>query len=303
MSTFSGKILLATDGSEDAALAARAAIDISRGTGSELHLVHVLEPIARYGYTGVTSEIYSYVLDQEQREVQKLFDRETKRVQTEGGSVTEVHSRRGPVADEILNLAGELEASLIVVGSRGLGPVKRLVLGSVSEGLVHGASCPVLVLRGGPEAWPPERIVVGDDGSEAAKEAGEQAARIAKMLEAKVLLMGVYPRLPEIDVEGREFDARAIQDELRQEERNLGDRAAGIEEAFGIRPRISIAAGEPAATLLQAAENSAANKTLLAVGSRRLGAMQRIRLGSVSTTLLHAARGPILVCQQPPEKK
>jgi hypothetical protein len=59
----------------------------------------------------------------------------------------------------------------VVVGSRGLGAVKRLVVGSVAEGVVRLAPCPVLVMRGGKGAWPPSRIVVGYDPSEGAKEA------------------------------------------------------------------------------------------------------------------------------------
>jgi hypothetical protein len=61
-----------------------------------------------------------------------------------------------------------LEADLLVVGSRGLGKARRLVTGRVSEGLVHVASRPTLVVRGGEGIWPPKDVVVGDDGSEEA---------------------------------------------------------------------------------------------------------------------------------------
>jgi uncharacterized membrane protein YeaQ/YmgE (transglycosylase-associated protein family) len=69
--------------------------------------------------------------------------------------------------------------SIIVVGSRGIGTVKRLVTGCVSEGVVHLAPCPVLVMRGD-EAWPPGDIVVGDDSSEEAKRAGELAMSLGQ---------------------------------------------------------------------------------------------------------------------------
>src|ERR687894_575892 len=227
------KILLATDGSEDAALAAHAAADVSERVGSELHIVHVLPQFPRYAYPGVTPQVYSRVLDETLREAKDLLEEQARGIEAIGPRVAETYTRRGPTVDEILDLAEELGADLIVVGSRGLGPVSGLVLGSVSGGIVHGATCPVLVLRGGENAWPPNRIVVGDDGSEEAKGAGVLAARISKLLDAGILLVRAYPRLPETDAEGREFDARRVDDELRREERILESRAKEIGDASG----------------------------------------------------------------------
>ena len=157
---------------------------------------------------------------------------------------------------------------MIALGSRGLGPVKRLVMGSVSEGVVHGAPCPVLVLRGGEDTWPPKRIVIGDDGSRAAEDAGELAASIGNVVGATVLLIRAYPRLPEIDAVGRGFDARMVDDELHREEQALGYRAAEIESLLGVRPRIRIGVGDPADELLEAAGEGEEESTLVAVGSR-----------------------------------
>jgi nucleotide-binding universal stress UspA family protein len=289
------KILLATDGSEDAALAARAAADLSERAGSELHIVHVLPQFPRYAYPGVTPQVYSRVLDETLREAKDLLEEQARGIEAIGPRVAETYTRRGPTVDEILDLAEELGADLIVVGSRGLGPVSGLVLGSVSGGIVHGATCPVLVLRGGATAWSPNRIVVGDDGSEEAKGAGVLAARIGKMFNTGVLLVRAYSRLPETDAEGREFDARRVDDELRREERILESRAKEIGDASGaVRPRVGITVGEPARALLEAAGEDA-ERTLLAVGSRGLDVTRRIRLGSVSTKVLHAAQGPVLI--------
>ena len=295
MEGFPAKILLATDGSEDAALAARAAADLSERADSELHIVHVLPRFPRYAYPGVTSQIYSRVLDEDLRGARDLLEEQVKGIGARGARVAESHTRRGPTVDEILDLADELGADLIVVGSRGLGPVRGLVLGSVSGGIVHGATSPVLVLRGGENAWPPNRIVVGDDGSEEAKGAGVLAARIGKLLDAGVLLVRAYSRLPETDAEGREFDARRVDDELRREERTLESRAKEIGDASGaVRPRVGITVGEPATALLEAAGQDE-ERTLLAVGRRGLDATRRLRLGSVSTKVLHAAQGPVFI--------
>jgi nucleotide-binding universal stress UspA family protein len=295
MISFPNKILLAVDGSEDAVLAARAAIDLSGVTGAELHVVHAWQSVP-------SARFESFIRAQRKQEAEELLAAQEKLIEAGGGKIAGAYLRRGPAVDEILDLAGGLDAGLIVMGSRGMGPVKRLVMGSVSEGVVHHARCPVLLVRGGEEAWPPESIVVGEDDSSQARSAGDLAAVIARFSEAKGLLVRVYPTLPERDLEGRQLDPRMVDDELRREKRALEARAAEIEDASGIRPRARIAVGDPAACLIETAEGDAPERTLIAVGSRGLGAVQRWRLGSVSTKVLRAAKGPVLVVYPGPHE-
>lgn len=295
MSIFPTKILLATDGSEDAALAARVTTDIATMTDSEVHILHILELLPRYAYPEVTPEIYSLVHDERRRRAKELLAWETERARNEGANVVEVHLREGPIADEILDASNELRVGLIVMGSRGLGRVKSLFLGSVSEGVAHHAQHPLLVARGGEKAWPPERVVIGDDDSETATQAGELAAAIAKPFGASGVLVRAFPKMPEIDAEGRSSNPRLVDDALRRAERDLEEQANKLEPTLGKRPRVRIAVGEPAATILEAASESEETKTLIAMGSRGLGPIRRMRLGSVSTKVLKAAEGPVLV--------
>jgi nucleotide-binding universal stress UspA family protein len=58
-----------------------------------------------------------------------------------------VHARIGKPVDEILGLAEEVGADLIICGSHGRGAMGRLLIGSVSEAVLHGARCPVLIVR------------------------------------------------------------------------------------------------------------------------------------------------------------
>jgi nucleotide-binding universal stress UspA family protein len=74
VSTFPTRMLLATDGSEDAALAGRAAVDLSNRVGSELYVVHVLPQVPRHAYPGMTSELYSSVLDETYEEARRLLN-------------------------------------------------------------------------------------------------------------------------------------------------------------------------------------------------------------------------------------
>jgi nucleotide-binding universal stress UspA family protein len=145
MNRFQNKILLATDGSEDADLAARAAIELSNRTASELHVVHVW-------YDVPTPHFQSFVRAQLRKEAEEVLQKQVERIEQAGGTIAEAHLREGRTIDEILDLSEELEVGLLIVGSRGLGGARRILLGSVSEGIVHHSRRPVLVMRGEP-AW------------------------------------------------------------------------------------------------------------------------------------------------------
>ncbi len=142
MSIFPTKILLATDGSEEAALAARTAIDIADKTGSELHVVHVGEFLPTFF---AQTEVEPAQLEREARE---LLDEQVKSIEGAGGTVKNAHFRLGRADDEIVALAEQIDAGLVVMGSRGLGGIRRALMGSVSDSVVRHAHCPVLVVRG-----------------------------------------------------------------------------------------------------------------------------------------------------------
>ena len=147
MSIFPIKILLATDGSEEAELAALRAVDLADATDSELHVVHVgVVPSFLKSYPG-TLGYYDKLYEQIEELSRELLRKESWRVKAVGGTVAGAHLRMGEVALEIVALAEELEADLIVMGSRGLGGVRRALMGSVSDSVVRHAHCPVLVVR------------------------------------------------------------------------------------------------------------------------------------------------------------
>ena len=289
--TLINRILLATDGSEDAVLAARAATDLSRKSGAELHVAHVWHiPI---GAWPAMPDMYSEYYELQGEEV---LAEQVEGIENLGGEVAESHLRsRAAVADELLYLAREVNADLIVMGSRGAGRLRRLATGSVSEGVVHHAHLPVLMLRGGEDAWPPKHIVVGEDSSEPARRAGELAAEIGRLSGAGMSLVRVYPELPEVYEEGREMNPRMTDDELHRAEKVLGEQAGELEDILGARPKISIAVGDAAEDLVETALSRGGESTLIAVGSRGLGPIKRFRMGSVSTKVLRAAEGPVLV--------
>ena len=147
MSTFPTRILLATDGSEEAELAALRAVELADATDSELHVVHVGGvPILLESYPGTLG--YERRLYEEIEELSReLLRKQSWRVKVAGGTVAGAHLRMGEVDLEIVALAEELGADLIVMGSRGLRGVRRTLMGSVSDSVVRHAHCPVLVVR------------------------------------------------------------------------------------------------------------------------------------------------------------
>ena len=147
MSTFPARILLATDGSEEAELAALMAVDLADATHSELHVVHVgVVPIFLKSYPG-TLGYERRLYEQIEEDSRELLRKQSWRVKAAGGTVAGTHLRMGEVDLEIVALAEELGADLIVMGSRGLGGVRRALMGSVSDSVVRHAHCPVLVVR------------------------------------------------------------------------------------------------------------------------------------------------------------
>jgi nucleotide-binding universal stress UspA family protein len=285
MSHLPRKILLATDGSEDAELAGLAAASLSVEAGAELHVVHVWQSVP---HPVVDAEYY-------EEEAARILKVQAERVADAGAAVREAHLVMGPPVDAILDLGEEIGADLLVVGSRGHGTLGRLIQGSVSEGVVHHATRPVLVLRGGEDAWPPERVVIGEDGSEAAKKAGEMASSISELFGARCILVRAYSEFPKTDRVGRTSDPRAVDDALRQAERELHERTEELARLAGRRPRMKLAAGDAAVAILEETREADTAPTLIAVGSRGLGLTRRLRLGSVSTKVLRTAEGPVLV--------
>jgi nucleotide-binding universal stress UspA family protein len=156
MSTFPTRILLATDGSEEADLAALRAVDLADATDSELHVVHVgVVPSFLKSYPGTLG--YERRLYEQIEEVSReLLRKQTWRVKAVGGTVAGAHLRMGAVHLKIVALAEELGADLIVMGCRGHRGVRRAIEGSISDAVIRHAPCPVLVVRSHEEAEAPE---------------------------------------------------------------------------------------------------------------------------------------------------
>jgi nucleotide-binding universal stress UspA family protein len=146
LSIFPTRILLATDGSPHAQLAAMKAVELAKSTGARLHVVAV-------GRT-FSQGVYEFYTETEEgrkalrREAQEVLDEQVRKIEEAGGTVAIAHLKMGERRDEaIVHLAEEIGADLIVIGSRGRGGLRRALMGSVADSVVSHAHCPVLVVR------------------------------------------------------------------------------------------------------------------------------------------------------------
>jgi nucleotide-binding universal stress UspA family protein len=139
-------ILLATDGSPAALEATREAISLAEALHERLLIVgveHITTPA--YGYYGYAT-VYSELTNSEHVHVERvLADAAHAAEEAEVG--VETIAMKGPVAETICAAAKKREARLIVIGSHGWNAVRRVMFGSVSTGVLHEATCPVLVVR------------------------------------------------------------------------------------------------------------------------------------------------------------
>jgi len=147
MSIFPTRILLATDGSEEAELAALRAVELAQRTDSELHVVHV-GLVPSFLMSDPATRTYDRRLYEEiEEESRELLRKLSWRVKVAGGTVAGAHLRMGEVDLEIVGLAKKLEAGLIVMGCRGHRGIRRAIEGSISDAVIRHAPCPVLVVR------------------------------------------------------------------------------------------------------------------------------------------------------------
>jgi nucleotide-binding universal stress UspA family protein len=135
-------IVIATDGSESAAQALEVAVELAKETGAHLHVVSVRPPrIAGRGGAGIA------ILEVEEPQGAEHISEAAAQHARAAGVAATAHTAHGDVADCIAAAAKSLDADLLVVGSRGMGPMRGAILGSVSHALIHNAPVPITIVR------------------------------------------------------------------------------------------------------------------------------------------------------------
>jgi len=195
-------------------------------------------------------------------------------------------------------LAAAADASLLVVGARGLGDLRGLVLGSVSQQCLHHAPCPIAII--GPDgaahdSTPPGRVVVGIDGSDTARQALEWAVEEARVRRASLEVVHAWhmPYLIGLPYLGLSFDPTGIEHEARA----LLEATIGSVDTAGLATPVEpiVVNGGAASAILETAKDA----DLVVVGSRGRGGFAGLLLGSVGSQVAQEATCAVVVIPAP----
>ena len=139
------RILIAVDDSVYGAHAANTGIAMAAAMGAEVAFVSVVDPsfVAGNSDSGVPAD---QLLASAEREAKALLVAYRERAKTSPPALEFLE--RGKPAVKIVAVAKAWPADMIVIGTHGRGTVGRLLLGSVAEGVLHHAHCPVVIVRG-----------------------------------------------------------------------------------------------------------------------------------------------------------
>ena len=191
-----------------------------------------------------------------------------------------------PVLAALIDMSAR--AQLIVVGSRGQGAIGRLLMGSVSTGLVHHAQCPVAVIpldetRNAPDRHP---VLLGVDGTAASDGAIALAFDEAARRSADLLALHAWSDVGVLPIIGRWYDYETDATNL------LAERLAGWREKYpDVRVARRVVCDVPAHALFVEARYS----QLVVVGSRGRGGFAGLQLGSVASAVVHTSPAPVIV--------
>ena len=270
------EIIVGVDGSDGSRAALRWAARTAAARGARcraiaawLYPANAVTPAAPAKLPG-PEEMDERTCDDLRAVVREVLEADADRVEVEAG--------RGPAASVLLAAAARAGTDMLVVGARGLGGFAGLLLGSVSQECVEHSPCPVVVLRGEPDPSDGP-IVVGLDGSEGATRALDWAIELAEATGAPIVAV----HAPILGANNAMMDAAS--QSLEQWCTPIGARAVPFE--------MRIEPGDARTALEHVADETGA--ALLVVGTRGLGPVRGLLLGSVAGYVARYSERPIAI--------
>lgn len=284
------KILLTVDGSDHSYEAVRSLKYLSRA--EELHIVHVLDvpsPAYPMMMPDVAQEFYETVERNMHDDGTRLLDRIVSLFPVDTGPVTK-HLVVGSPADQIVALAEQYKVGLILLGTRGLGPIKERLIGSVSHRVLTFGPGAKLILPGPLKAL--NHILLPLQGTYDADHAvaflQQKPFRNPPAITLLTVLPHTRPPWPVDAVSAEHIETHS----LRKANDFLDETAAKL-RLLDYHARVATRLGAPVEGILE--ETKSLNSDLILAGSRGRRGFTRMVLGSVSHALLHQGTYPLMI--------
>ena len=283
------KTLLAVDGSDNAYEAVHVMKYLARA--EELTLLHAMD-VPRPAYPmmvpDVAEELYKSLEQSMREDGERLLSRVQSLLPMHAGPVTK-QLRIGSPSEVIVATTEEQRTDLIVMGARGLGPIKERLLGSVSHSILTLAPCATLIVNGPVKAM--KNILLPLQGLSDA----EAAFRFLQLKPfhdpVEITLLTVLPSTqPPWRVEAAA--AEKLEKQALQSARGYIDSVTERLRALGYQAQGIAVLGTPSAMILQ--EATSRQSDLILMGTRGRQGITRFVLGSVSHALLHKMPCPVL---------
>ena len=283
-------LLVAVDGSDNSYEAVRALKYLRRADAlTLLHVVDAPRPAYPMMMPEVAQELYAQLERSMKEDGDLLLTRVHSLLPPNSGPVTK-RLEVGSPAEVIVTTAESLHADLILMGVRGLGPIKERLFGSVSHRVLSFASCAKLLLKGPLRDLKEVLLPLQGpyDAEAALRFLQQQPFREPVQLHLMTVLPPTRPPWPVDNAAAEKLEAQAL-----QHARDFVDDVATKIRALGHATHSTSVLGSPATTIVQEAEKMGAD--LIMVGSRGRRGITRFVLGSVSHAILHQASCPVLV--------
>lgn len=272
------RIVLAVDGSTHARYAEDWARLFAKAFQARVHVVTVVPPaldLSMYPQGGPTPSFSKEYFAREDARARAIVEEAAARLVRSKVRANPIVAYGAPVA-AIAKLAREVQADLVILGSRGMGLAGRFMFGSVSDGVKNEVAASVLIAQRPAVAG---RMLAATDGSATSKRAVGIAIRLANAWDTHVTVAHVY--------------SNPLSKAGPQEWSTPSDLAGFDSQHRDRRIRYRLLFGHPALALAKEAKEGIAS--LVVMGSRGLGGVRSLLLGSVSGRLIHEAETSVLI--------
>jgi nucleotide-binding universal stress UspA family protein len=287
-------ILVAVDFSENAVHAFRVACSLAVAAQTRLTVLHVVAPALAAEERASPGQAAAWASGAE--DLHRSLKCQMREVYSPNRAIdVEYRTAEGDAAREILRVADEIQADLIVTGTHGRTGLRRLLAGSVAATVLVKAHCSVLALRAGHGEHKPgavQTILHPTDFSRASEAALQVARSLARDHGARLIVLHVVPL--DVYLDGKmavEIDTRDYQDSLNR----IRKRLDGPDLKHPVETRL--VRGFEAEEILREAADFACD--LIVMGTHRRTGLRRVLMGNTAESVLPKAHCPVLVVKAP----